>query len=308
MHTGPASPTLPGVVAISGATGFIGAALTARLRGRGVRVRPLVRRARACEADDILWDPMRGVLPAGALDDVDAVIHLAGEPIAQRWTAERKQAIRESRVLGTALLARAIAESDRRPATLLSGSAVGFYGDRGDELLDEGSSSGTDYLAGVGREWEGATAPARDAGVRVVLLRTGLVLAPDGGVLERLLPPFRLGVGGPIGSGRQWMSWISRTDHLRAVEHALGCETLSGPVNFVGPNPVTNAEFAVTLGRVLTRPALVPVPAFALRLMYGEMADATILAGQRVLPTALVASGFEFSRPTLEQALRAELA
>lgn len=308
MHTGPASPTLPGVVAISGATGFIGAALAARLRGRGVRVRPLVRRARPGEADDILWDPMRGLLPAGALEDVDAVIHLAGEPIAHRWTAQRKRAIRESRVLGTALLARAIAQSERRPTIMLSGSAIGFYGDRGDELLDERSSSGTDYLAEVGREWEGATAAASEAGTRVVLLRTGLVLAPDGGVLERLLPPFQLGVGGPIGSGRQWMSWISRTDHLRAVEHALGCETLSGPVNFVGPNPVTNAEFAVTLGRVLTRPALVPAPAFALRLMFGEMADATILAGQRVLPTALMASGFEFSRPTLEQALRDELA
>jgi hypothetical protein len=242
-----------------------------------------------------------------ALAGIDAVVHLAGEPIAQRWTSARKEAIRESRVRGTELLARTIAGMDRRPNVLLSGSAVGYYGDRGDEILDEQSAPGSDFLAGVVREWEDATRLATDAGVRVVRLRSGVVLSPRGGALERLLVPFRLGIGGPIGSGDQWMSWISLHDQLRAIEYALTSTTLTGAVNLVAPNPVTNAQFAATLGRVLTRPALVPVPGFALELLYGEMARATILSGQRVLPKALVRSGFEFVHSTLEQALRFEL-
>ena len=294
------------VVAVSGATGLIGTALVDHLRARGMLVRRLVRPGRAA-AGDVEWDPMRGVLAPDALDGVNAVVHLAGEPIAQRWTPARKQAIRESRVRGTELLARTIAGMERKPGALLSGSAVGYYGDRGDELLDEASAPGSDFLAGVVREWEDATRGAADAGIRVVRLRTGVVLSPRGGALEKLLVPFRLGVGGPIGSGRQWMSWISLHDHLRVMEHALTTTTLAGAVNLVAPNPVTNAQFAGTLGRVLTRPALVPVPGFALELMYGEMARATILSGQRVLPKALVRSGFEFAHPTLEQALRFEL-
>lgn len=296
----------PSVVAVSGATGLIGSALVERLRAHGSRVRRLVRSGRT-DPDDVAWDPMRGVLSPGALDGVDAVVNLAGEPIAQRWTSQRKQAIRESRVRGTELLARTIAGMERKPSVLLSGSAVGYYGDRGDELLDEESAPGSDFLAGVVREWEDATRAAADAGVRVARLRTGLVLSPRGGALERLLLPFRLGVGGPIGSGRQWMSWISLHDHVRAIEHALTTPSLAGPVNLVAPNPVTNAEFATTLGRVLTRPAIMPVPSFALELLYGEMARATILSGQRVLPKALVRSGFEHAHPTLEQALRFEL-
>ena len=295
-------------VAISGATGLIGSALVARLRARNVHVRRLVRTARREAPDDIVWDPMRNVLSPADLEGADAVVHLAGEPLAHRWTAARKRAIRESRVRGTELIARTIAALDRRPRVLLSGSAVGIYGDRGDEPLDEQSALGTDFLAGVAREWESASAPAADAGVRVTLLRTGIVLSPKGGALERLLTPFRLGVGGPIGSGRQWMSWISLDDHVRAMEHALATTGLHGPVNLVSPNPVTNAEFASVLGRVLSRPALVPVPAFALELAYGEMARATILAGQRVLPNALLSAGFHFAHPTLEQALRFELA
>jgi len=295
-------------VAISGATGLIGSALVARLRARNVRVRRLVRTARREAPDDIVWDPMRNVLSPADLEGADAVVHLAGEPLAHRWTAARKRAIRESRVRGTELIARTIAALDRRPRVLLSGSAVGIYGDRGDEPLDEQSALGTDFLAGVAREWESASAPAADAGVRVTLLRTGIVLSPKGGALERLLTPFRLGVGGPIGSGRQWMSWISLDDHVRAMEHALATTGLHGPVNLVSPNPVTNAEFASVLGRVLSRPALVSVPAFALELAYGEMARATILAGQRVLPNALLSAGFHFAHPTLEQALRFELA
>jgi uncharacterized protein (TIGR01777 family) len=287
---------------------LIGRALVARLQSNGRRVRPLVRSARADSPDDIVWDPMRGVLESRDLEGADAVVHLAGEPIAQRWTGSRREAIRESRVRGTELLARTIAALERKPRVLLSGSAIGYYGDRGDEPVDEESTPGTDFLAGVAREWETSTAAASGAGVRVVLLRTGIVLSPHGGALERLLPPFRLGVGGPIGTGRQWMSWIALHDHVSAMEHALATTGLHGPVNLVSPNPVTNAEFAATLGRVLDRPALVPVPSFALELLYGEMARATILAGQRVLPRALLRTGFEFAHPTLDEALRFELA
>jgi len=251
---------------------------------------------------------MRGVLSPGDLEGADAVVHLAGEPLAHRWTDERKRAIRESRVRGTELVARTIAALDRRPRVLLSGSAIGIYGDRGDEPLDEESALGGGFLAGIAREWEAASVAAADAGVRVVLLRTGIVLSPKGGALERLLLPFKLGVGGPIGSGRQWMSWISLDDQVRAMEHALATTGLHGPINLVSPNPVTNAEFAATLGRVLSRPALVPVPAFALELAYGEMARATILAGQRVLPKVLLRTEFTFAHPTLDEALRFELA
>jgi uncharacterized protein (TIGR01777 family) len=295
-------------IAITGASGLIGRALLARLRLNGKRVRRLVRTPDPNSPDDIVWDPMRGTLDPRQLEGAEAVIHLAGEPIAQRWTGARREAIRESRVRGTGLLARAIASLDRKPTAFLSGSAVGYYGDRGDEAVDEKSDAGTDFLAGVAREWEAATDAARVAGVRVVLLRTGIVLSPHGGALERLLPPFRLGVGGPIGTGRQWMSWIALEDHLRATEHALATVGLHGPVNLVAPNPVMNAEFAATLGRVLGRPAIVPVPSFALELLYGEMARSTILAGQRVLPNKLLSSGFHFAHPTLEEALQFELA
>jgi uncharacterized protein len=295
-------------IAITGASGMIGRALLARLRLNGTRVRRLVRTREGDDPDDILWDPMRGTLERPGLEGAEAVIHLAGEPIAQRWTGARREAIRESRVRGTELLSRALVALDRKPSVLLSGSAVGYYGDRGDEAVDEESAPGTDFLAGVAREWEAATGAAKDAGVRVVLLRTGIVLSPRGGALERLLPSFRLGVGGPIGTGRQWMSWIALEDQLRAMEHAIATVGLHGPVNLVAPNPVTNAEFAATLGRVLGRPALVPVPRFALELLYGEMARSTILAGQRVLPRKLLRSGFHFAHPTLEEALRVELA
>jgi uncharacterized protein (TIGR01777 family) len=288
----------PLTVAVTGATGMIGAALVARLRAHGHTVRRIVRSTRRAAAGDVGWDPERSILEPASLEGVDAVVHLAGEPIARRWTRARKEAIRTSRVRGTALIARTIAALDRRPGVLLSGSAIGFYGDRGDELLDEGSSAGSDC-----QEWEDATAPATNAGVRVALLRSGIVLSERGGALARLLTPFRLGLGGPIGGGRQWMSWITLEDELRAIEHALFAETLRGPVNLVAPNPVTNAEFAATLGRVLARPAVLPLPAIALELLYGEMADATILAGQRVIPRALTAAGFEFDCPTLERAL-----
>ena len=307
MPTESPSPDSP-FVAITGASGLIGRAFLARLRLNGRRVRRLVRSARPDEPDDIVWDPARGTLDPRHLEGAEAVVHLAGEPIAQRWTGARREAIRESRVRGTELLARSIAALERKPRVLLSGSAIGYYGDRGDEAVDEESAPGTDFLAGIAREWEASTGAAKDAGVRVVLLRSGIVLSPHGGALARLLPPFRLGVGGPIGTGRQWMSWIALDDQLNAMEHALATTGLHGPVNLVAPNPVTNAEFATTLGRVLGRPALVPAPSFALELLYGEMARATILAGQRVLPKALLRTNFEFAHPTLDEALRFELA
>ncbi|MFL5607659.1 MAG: TIGR01777 family oxidoreductase [Gemmatimonadaceae bacterium] len=295
----------PSTVAITGATGLIGSALVDRLRGRGHIVRRIVRSA--ATPGDALWDPAHDLIDARALVGVDAVVNLAGEPIARRWTAERKAAIRESRLRGTALLARSVTALPVKPRVFLSGSAIGYYGDRGDELLDETARPGDGFLARLTVDWEAATAPISDAGVRVVLLRTGVVLSPNGGALEKLLPIFRLGGGGPIGSGTQWMSWISLDDQVRAIEHALFAEKLRGAANLTAPEPVRNAEFATTLGRVLGRPALLPVPAFALELLYGEMARETLLAGQRVVPAALASTGFRFGEPTLEGALRCVL-
>jgi uncharacterized protein (TIGR01777 family) len=292
----------PHTIAITGATGLIGSALVDRLRAQGHIVRRIVRSAPS--PGDVLWDPSHDLLAAGALTGVDAVVNLAGEPIAHRWTAERKRALRESRVRGTALLARAVTALPVKPRVFVSGSAVGYYGDRGDELLDETAASGEGFLPQLTIDWEAATAPIADAGVRVVLLRTGIVLSPAGGALEKLLPIFKLGGGGPLGSGMQWMSWITLDDHVRAMQHALFSEGMRGAANLTAPAPVRNAEFAATLGRVLGRPAVLPVPAFALELLYGEMARATLLAGQRVMPAALASAGFQFEKPTLEGALR----
>jgi uncharacterized protein len=303
----PLASQSPITIAVSGATGLIGSAFVSRLRARGHTVRRLVRLPKDARENDVVWDVERSELPAGALDDVRAVVNLAGAPIARRWTAERKHEIRDSRVRGTEKLAHAIATMDPKPAVLLSGSAVGYYGDRGDELLSESSSPGDDFLAALCAEWERATGPAAEAGVRVVLLRTGVVLSTAGGALAKMLPPFRLGLGGPLGSGGQWMSWIALEDHLHAMEHCLFVDRVHGAVNLVSPNPVRNSHFATTLGRVLSRPALIPVPEIALTLMYGEMARATLLASQRALPDGLAASGFDFLHPTLEGALRAAL-
>lgn len=308
MLPDPLTSQPPITIAVTGATGLIGSALVERLRAHGHTVRRLVRSPRDAREGDVVWDAERSELPPAALKGVDAVVNLAGAPIAKRWTAERKRDIRNSRVAGTQSLARAIAAMDPRPRVLLNGSAVGYYGSRGDEVLNESSAAGRDFLAGVTVEWERATAAAAQAGVRVVLLRTGVVLSAKGGALAKMLPPFRLGMGGPLGNGQQWVSWIALEDHLHAMEHALFVDGVSGPVNLVSPNPVRNMHFATTLGRVLTRPALIPVPAVALELLYGEMARETILASQRALPTALAESGFDFQYPTLEGALRAILA
>ena len=292
-------------IALSGSSGFLGRYLERRLEDAGHMVRRLVRTADA--RDGIVWNPEAGGLDPAALSGIDAVVHLAGEPIAQRWTRERKRRIRESRVRGTETIARAMVGARDRPRVLLSGSAVGIYGDRGDEVLDERSGRGKDFLAAVATEWERATDPARDVGVRVVQLRTGLVLAEDGGALAKMLPLFRAGVGGPIGTGRQWMSWITREDFVRAVLFLLGAEEAAGPVNVVGPHPARNAEFTRLLGRALHRPALLPVPAVALRLAFGEMAQSTLLASQRALPRRLGELGFQFRFPLLADGLAFEL-
>lgn len=300
-------------VVVSGATGLIGTALAARLTREGHAVVRLVRRvARSPLPDDtvLAWDPTAGRLDRAGLERVrcDGVVHLAGENIFGRWSEAKKRRIRESRVTGTRLLSEAIAGLERRPRVLLAASAVGYYGDRGAEELSERSSAGDDYLAQVAREWEAAAAPAAQAGVRVVNLRFGVVLTPAGGALAKMLPAFRLGLGGPIGTGKQYVSWIALDDLLDAIGHALVTEALAGPVNVTAPHPVTSLELARTLGRVLRRPAVLPVPALALRLVFGADSAALLQSGQRALPVRLLASGFRFRFPELEPALRHLLA
>ncbi|HEU0014913.1 MAG TPA: TIGR01777 family oxidoreductase [Longimicrobium sp.] len=292
-------------VAVTGSTGLVGAALVERLRAEGHSVLRLVR-SRSAGADTAHWDPDAGALDAAALEGVDAVVHLAGENVGARWTQEKKRRIRDSRVLGTGLIARAVAETKRRPRVLVSASAVGWYGDRGDEVLTEESAPGTGWLAGVGREWEAAAAPAVQAGVRVVHPRFGLVQSAAGGALQRLLLPFRMGVGGPIGGGRQWMSWISREDAVGVLMRMLDDERLSGPVNTLA-GASRNLDYVAELGRQLHRPALLPVPAFGLRLLFGEMADEGLLASQRCEPRRLLDVGHTFRHPTLGDAVAAGL-
>lgn len=295
-------------VAITGATGFIGSQLAAFLSTGGHEVLRIGRGPLRPGVVDLRWDPARGQLDASALEGVDAVIHLAGASIAERWTAEHQRAIRESRVEGTSLLAHTIAQLSRKPRVLLSGSAIGVYGSRGDEILTERSSFGSDFLADVGRAWEAATQPAEQAGVRVVHLRTGIVQGAAGGALAKQAPLFKFGLGGPLGSGTQWVSPIALDDHIGAMHFCLMRDDIAGPVNLVAPNAVTNRTFTDVLARVLSRPALAPAPAFALRLALGAaMADATVLASQRVIPEVLQQKGFQWRFPDLEHALRFEL-
>jgi uncharacterized protein len=290
-------------VAITGASGLIGHALVDALLMRGAQVLRIGRGA----GSDVRWDPAAGRLDAAALRGVTAVVHLAGAPIAERWSAVHKAAIRDSRVQGTALVSRTLLALPEPPRVLISGSAIGIYGDRGAEVLTESSTLGGDFLADVGRAWEGATAGIEEAGVRVVHLRTGIVLSSEGGALAKLLPPFRLGAGGSIGDGRQWMSWIGLHDQVAMILWLLERADVRGAVNAVAPNAVTNAEFARVLGAVLSRPAVLPVPAFALKLAFGEMAEATILASQRVLPKVALDHGFPFAEEGLAGALRRAL-
>lgn len=295
-------------IAITGASGFVGTAAGTELTTAGHDVVRLVR-GRARGARDITWDPATGELDRAALGRVDAVLHLAGENVAGgRWTAARKQRIADSRGPVTERLCRALAALPQPPAILISASATGIYGDRADEELDEHSAPGTGFLADVARAWEAGTAPLRAAGTRVVHLRIGMVLDPAGGALQRMLTPFRLALGGRLGDGRQWVSWITRGDLLRAIAFALDHRELSGPVLAVAPEPVTNAQFTRALAAALRRPALVPVPGFALRALFGEMADALLLASQRCRPHALLQAGFRFDQPAVSPALQRMLA
>jgi uncharacterized protein len=293
-------------VAITGGTGMIGSALTWLLRTGGHTVRWITRNPDAARGD-IGWNPATGTLDPSALAGVDAVVHLAGANVGERWRAEHKRDILSSREDGTRTVVNAMLGMAIPPEVLVSGSAVGYYGDTGSIVVDESGKLGADFLADVTRSWEAETQPAADAGIRVAIARTGVVLSPSGGALAKMLPPFRLGIGGPLGSGNQWMSWISLDDEIGALYFLLMNRACHGAFNLASPTPVQNAEFARTLGNVLNRPAIIPVPAFALNALFGEMAQATILGGQRAVPVRLQQAGFHFQHATLADALRFEL-
>jgi uncharacterized protein (TIGR01777 family) len=288
-------------IALTGATGMLGTALTPVLAAAGHVVVPISRRE---IAGGIRWDPIEGRLDAAALDGIDAVIHLAGESLADgRWTADRKAVLRQSRVASTRLLATTIASRPTPPKVLICASAIGFYGDRGDEELDEQSPGGTGFLADLVRDWEGSADPARAAGIRVVHARFGVILSREGGALAKMVGPFKLGLGGPFGDGQQWLSWVAMADVLGILTMALDDHRLAGPVNVTAPNPSRNHDFATALGAELGRPAVVPIPAFALRLALGEMADEALLFSSRVLPRRALDAGYRFRFPELRAAL-----
>ena len=291
-------------VLVSGSHGLVGTALIRSLASDGHEIVRLVRAAPSSAAE-VEWHPNEGRIDAAKLEGLDAVVHLAGESIAaNRWTSAKKRAIRDSRVKGTGLLSDTLARLSRPPAVFVSASAIGYYGDRGDELLTENSAPGNDFLSGVCVEWENATRPAVAKGIRTVNTRFGIILDANEGALGKMLTPFRMGIGGRVGSGKQWVSWIAIEDVVGGLKSVITDTSISGPVNFVAPNPVTNAEFTKTLGHVLSKPTLFPVPEFGVRLAFGEMADALLLASQRVEPRVLKERSFRFMWPALEPALR----
>lgn len=295
-------------IAVSGASGLVGSSLCSFLTAGGHGVSPLVRRRAEQEAGEIEWNPAKGTVDSDALEGYDAVVHLAGENVgAGRWSADRKQAILSSRVQGTNHLCQALAGLKQKPDLLISASAIGYYGNRGDDWVEESATCGEGFLAEVARQWETATEPARKAGIRVIHLRIGVVLTPAGGALARMLTPFRLGLGGRAGDGKQYMSWIALDDLVGAIHHLLLTPGIEGSVNAVAPEPETNAAFSRTLGRVLRRPAMLPLPAPAIHLLLGEMGRSLLLEGVRVRPTGLLSSGFDFLHPRLDGALRAGL-
>ncbi len=292
-------------IAITGATGLIGRALQDSLVADGHRIVRVVRDPRAATPGDVVWDPEGGSIDAAGLEGVDAVVHLAGEPIgASRWTEATRRRIHDSRQRGTDLLARTLAGLEQRPTVFVSSSAVGIYGDRGSEALTEESSHGDDFLAEVCIAWEQAADPAREAGIRVVHPRTGVVIAKDGPLIDKVELPFRLGVGGKVGTGRQYVPWISLHDEVAALRFLID-RPIDGAVNLTGPNPATNLELTKALGTVLRRPTLMPIPAFAIRLLYGEMGETLATVSQRVLPTRLLDAGFAFRHSTILAALSA---
>lgn len=295
-------------IAISGSHGLIGSELASRLTNEGHTIIHLVRKPSG-SPNEIVWDQNGNVDNLKQLDGVDAVVHLAGENISSgRWTEEKKKEIRDSRVVSTTQLSRALAALPHPPKVFVCGSAIGFYGERGDTIVDETASGGADFLSEVCKDWENATETAKEAGIRVVNLRTGVVLSKKGGALAKMLPPIMSGLGGPLGDGRQYMSWISMDDEVGAIIHILKTDALSGPVNLVSPHAVTNKEFTNVLGNVVHRPTVLPVPAFGLRLLLGEMADELLLSSTLVKPTKLEQSGYKFRYPELEAALKHALA
>lgn len=296
-------------ILVTGSHGLIGSALVRQMTDDGHQIVRLVR-GPAAGPGEVHWNPAAGELDLSDVDKLDAAVHLAGEGIGEkRWTADQKRQILASRVDSTRLLARRLADAGHRPEVLVSGSAIGFYGDRGDEVLDEDSPAGSGFLADLCQQWEAATATAEEAGIRVVHVRTGIVLAADGGMLKKLLPLFKVGMGAKLGSGRQFQSWISLSDEVGAIVHCLRSESVSGPVNLTAPHPVTNAELTKTLGSVLHRPTLLAAPKFGLSAALGhEMVEEMLIAGQRVMPNKLLESGYRFGQPDLEPALRALLA
>jgi uncharacterized protein (TIGR01777 family) len=296
-------------ILVSGSHGLVGKALVKSLTKDSHEVFKLVRHERIYGEPEIEWHPNQGRIDRQHLEGFDAVVHLAGESIASgRWTEDKKRAIRDSRLKGTLLLSESLAQLSRPPSVFLSASAMGYYGNRGDELLTEQSAPGKDFLADVCFNWEKVTLSAVEKGIRTVYTRFGIILDAKGGALPKMLTPFRMGIGGKIGDGKQWMSWIALDDVIGALKFMMSDKSVRGPVNFVSPNPVRNADFTKTLGRVLARPTIFPIPAFAARLAFGEMADALLLSSQRVEPAILKDRGFMFSWPTLEPALRHILA
>jgi uncharacterized protein (TIGR01777 family) len=292
-------------IVVTGSTGLVGTRLVAELARAGAQVVRAVRRPVSDPHGELFWDPAGGKIDGEQLAGADAVVHLAGENIAGgRWTPAFKQRIRDSRTKSTRLLSETIASLADKPRTFVCASAIGYYGDRGDEVLTEPSPPADDFLADVCREWEAACLPARDAGVRVANTRIGVVLSPQGGALKKMLTPFKLGAGGRLGSGRQYMSWVALDDVVEAIGFILATPTVYGPANLTAPNPVTNLDFTKTLGSVLSRPTIFPLPAFAARLIFGEAADALLLSSTRALPQTLEQAGYQFRYPELEPALR----
>jgi uncharacterized protein len=292
-------------VLVTGASGPIGRALLPTLNANGAHVTRLTRddsQQLSAEERTLSWDPSQP-FTADVLSGFDAVIHLAGETIVGRWTETKKKNIRDSRVIGTKHISDALAHAKDKPEVFICASAVGYYGNRGDEVLTEQSEAGSGFLADVCREWESATQAAVESGIRTVLIRTGVVLSPERGALGKMLPAFKMGVGGRVGDGRQWMSWIDVQDLVGAIHHILKSDLLSGPINMVAPRPVTNSEFTTTLGSVLSRPTVFPIPAFAVKLIFGEMGETVLLGSQRVEPTQLVSSGYPFRYRTLRASL-----